>query len=176
MVHPHDDNLHSYGHEIRNLLLLACTEVETHWRAVLEANGYSNGITSTKDYVKLYGPLQLESYQVSFPGYPWLHPMRPFAHWDGNNPTKSLVWYAAYNGVKHDREKNFRDAKLAYAFQAVTACAVMLCAQFGNRAFALNQISQHVEFTEVPEWNLSDIYIPPLYKGGSWKPVNYEFR
>ena len=29
------------GYDIRNLLILACTEVESHWSAVLKANGLS---------------------------------------------------------------------------------------------------------------------------------------
>ena len=38
VVHPNDRTLEVYGHEIRNLLILASTEVETHWKAVLVAN------------------------------------------------------------------------------------------------------------------------------------------
>src|SRR6202000_970508 len=38
-VHPEEPNLRAYGHEIRNLLMLACTEVESQWRGVLLANG-----------------------------------------------------------------------------------------------------------------------------------------
>ncbi|WP_395443257.1 hypothetical protein [Caulobacter sp. UC70_42] len=38
-VHAAPETLDVYGHEIRNLLILAATEVETHWRGVLVANG-----------------------------------------------------------------------------------------------------------------------------------------
>jgi hypothetical protein len=38
-VHPEPGTFKTYGHDIRNLLILACTEVEAHWRGVLEANG-----------------------------------------------------------------------------------------------------------------------------------------
>jgi len=35
IVQPSTKTLDAYGHEIRNLLILAATEVEMHWRAVL---------------------------------------------------------------------------------------------------------------------------------------------
>jgi hypothetical protein len=45
-----------YGHEIRNLLILAATEVETHWRGILIANGVSTP-RNTNEYVKLVDTL-----------------------------------------------------------------------------------------------------------------------
>jgi hypothetical protein len=39
-VHPEPVTMAAYGQDIRNLLILACTEAENHWRGVLEANGY----------------------------------------------------------------------------------------------------------------------------------------
>ena len=61
-----------------------------------------------------------------------------------------------YNSVRAgDRENNFKDAKLGYVFEAVTACAVMLCAQFGKRAFGWSPAMQFIEFTKVPESELS---------------------
>lgn len=38
-VHPCPKTFETHGHDIRNLLILTCTEVEAHWRAVLQANG-----------------------------------------------------------------------------------------------------------------------------------------
>lgn len=38
-VQPSEKNLDVYGHEIRNLLILAATEAEMHWRGILTANG-----------------------------------------------------------------------------------------------------------------------------------------
>jgi hypothetical protein len=39
-VHPSEDTFNAFGHSIRNLLILACTEVETHWRGILAANNF----------------------------------------------------------------------------------------------------------------------------------------
>jgi hypothetical protein len=35
-VHPAARNMTAFGHEIRNVLILACTEVEAHWGAILK--------------------------------------------------------------------------------------------------------------------------------------------
>lgn len=106
IIHPCEENFCAYGHEIRNLLILACTEVETHWRAVLEANGAlsktsgsKQPILTTNNYVKLADPLKLREYQASFPNYPWVVPVSPFAAWDLSKATQSLSWYNAYNST-----------------------------------------------------------------------------
>ena len=49
----------------------------------------------------------------------------------GQHPTTDLSWYADYNAVKHNREEEFERANLLCAFQALSAVAVMLVAQFG---------------------------------------------
>ena len=173
-VHPSGANLRAYGHEIRNLLILACTETETHWRGVLEANGVQ--ATSTKDYIKLAEPLALKSYRVSFPDYPWLDPLAPFADWDAAQPTQSLVWYDAYNAVKHDREKNFENAQLGHAFQAVSACAILLAAQFGRHSSPeRHPAHQILQFEQTPEWSPKDAYIPP-YGSATSTAVHYPFE
>lgn len=55
-VEPGQRNIQTYGHKIRELLLLAAMEVEASWTAVLRANGYAEQRPTTKDYVKLLAP------------------------------------------------------------------------------------------------------------------------
>ncbi len=162
-VHPTKDTFGAYGHDIRNLLILACTEVETHWRAVLVANGVSKQRFDTNDYVKLAAPMKLTEYAVSLPYYPWLDPFRPFAAWPSSKPTQDLKWYDAYNNVKHDREGNFSQATLEAAFNAVVACAVLLVAQFGPmEAFRRRvEFGWFFAFQQVPTWEPSQIYVHP---------------
>ncbi len=76
VVHPSEKTLRTFGHDIRNLLILACTEVEAHFKGVLKANGCK--ADNTKDYVKLSLAMKLGEYAIDFPFYPWLPPMRPF--------------------------------------------------------------------------------------------------
>jgi hypothetical protein len=162
-VQPVTANYNTYGHDIRNLLILACTEVEAHWKGVLRLNG-RNGQT-TKDYVDLHATLKLDSYRVRIIPYSWLGEFVPFDGWGNKQAsTSSLPWYSAYNSAKHDRENEFSRATLEQVFNAVSACAVMLVAQFGwsgLRYIDQNQpgMLSYFSFSSQPEWELSDYYV-----------------
>jgi hypothetical protein len=106
-------NFEAYGHEIRNLLILAATEVEAHWKGVLRAN--SQRADTTADYVKLLPAMKLNEYAVKLPFYPWLDAVKPFKGWSNSKTTQSLAWYDAYNAVKHDRETEFEKGTLLRA-------------------------------------------------------------
>jgi hypothetical protein len=179
-VHPTQATFAAFGHDIRNLLILACTEAESHWRGVLVANGVTRDRFSTNDYVKLCAAMRLDSYAVSFPSYPWLAPVKPFAGWGSTGkPSQELGWYDAYNAVKHNRENEFERGTLEHVFAAVTACAVMMVAQFGLPA-GLGQQSELRAFFDIsaaPSWPLSDVYIYPYGEGtGDWAAVPYPFE
>ena len=118
--------------------------------------------------------MKLCEYSVSFPKYPWIDPISSFAEWDSSNPTQSLTWYDAYNAVKHSRETNFHLATLLSAFEAVTACAIMIDAQFGTGTGTRTENFFHL--AAKPTWPLEDIYInlaDPC--SNKWSPVNFEF-
>ena len=85
--------LDTYGHEIRNLLILACTEIEAHWRGILNANRVKKDRYTTVDYVSLLDAMRLDKFSVNFPRYPWLRSRRPFEGWTSAAPTQSLRWY-----------------------------------------------------------------------------------
>ena len=198
-IHPTDRTVGSlpktfnaYGHDIRNLLILACTEVETHWRGVLVANGKVKKKNKkgddmdfkTSDYVALQRAMRLGEYAVSFHKYPWLEARKPFKAWRSSKATQSLKWYAAYNAVKHDREFEFAQATLHHVFDAISACVIMMVAQFG-RLWGLGYGSEALSsfhFSSVPAWSLSETYIgnygatnvlgaPP----DPWSPVPFKF-
>ena len=115
------------------MLIFACTEVESHWRGVLVANGVTRDRFSTNEYVKLSAAMRLDVYAVSFPSYPWLKPVSPFLGWGtSGKPTEELAWYDAYNAVKHNRENDFVRSTLENAFGAVIACAIIIMVQFGR--------------------------------------------
>ena len=120
-VEPSPSNLQTYGHKIRELLLLAAMEVEASWAAVLKANGYAGGRFTTNDYVKLLAPMRLDSFSLTLRSYPDFPGFTPFKDWDTAQPTKSLEWYDAYNKAKHDREQNLGVATLERAVHAVGA-------------------------------------------------------
>lgn len=165
VVHPIESNFDTYGHAIRNIIIIACTEVEAYWKNILLANGVSAKKAKNRDhYVKLSPAMKLDAYRVSLPWYPWLDPIAPFKKWTipDKGQKQCLPWYDAYNAIKHDRERKFANAKLIHAISSVTACFVMLCAQYGNDFVKTGAAAESVFFrlVEAPKWAPSEIYVP----------------
>ncbi len=132
-VEPTEANSATFGHEIRELLMLASMEVESGWKAVLRENGYQRGTRqrwNRNDYRRLADPMRLSEWSVRITTHPGAGTLRPFEGWatDGT----SLAWYDAYNAVKHDRESNMAKAHLWHALDAVAGVFIMVCAQFGR--------------------------------------------
>jgi hypothetical protein len=175
VVQPVEPNFPTFGHEIRNVLILACTEVEAQWKGILKANGVSGD--RTKDYVKLATPLRLSEYAVELPYYPWMPDIRPFEHWHSgtNVPTKDIQWYDAYNAVKHNRDENFQQASLFHTFQALVALFIMLCAQYGWDFALTGDAASRAFFClkEAPRWPYSGYYVAPY--GGTSGERMYSF-
>jgi hypothetical protein len=179
-VHPQGRTLETFGHDIRNLLILACTEVETHWRGVLIANGAAQAGSrlNTSDYVKLNRAMRLDHYAVAFPTYPWLASVKPFDGWGSSGkPTQELAWYDAYNAAKHDRENAFERATLSRLFEAISACVITIVAQFGLPAgLGGSELQSFFQLVEMPKWPLAETYILPYESPtGEWTAVNFQF-
>jgi len=130
-INPCSKNFDVYGHNLRNILLIACMEVEAALTGILMANNYNKDRLTTNDYVKLLIPMMLDAYEVKLLSYPDIPTIKPFLNWDSSNPTKSLPWYDAYNKTKHDRESNFTYATLEHAINSIAAAIIILYAQFG---------------------------------------------
>ncbi|HJW41821.1 MAG TPA: hypothetical protein VJ476_11405 [Rhizomicrobium sp.] len=176
-VHPCSATLDTFGHEIRNLLILASTEVEGHWRGILTANGFTKDRYSTHDYVLLQRAMRLSEYAVSFDSYPWLQSFSPFQGWGSTGrPTSELEWYDAYNAVKHNREAEFRRARLEHVFEALSAIVIMATAQFGFAPAIGSELRGFFRLSKYPKFPLADIYIYPYdAQNGEWIPVPYTF-
>lgn len=159
VVHPTEKTFGTFGHDIRNLLILASTEAEAHFKGVLKSNGCSaNG---TKEYAKLSPAMKLGEYAISFPFYPWLEAKRPFEGWGPSaTPTKDLKWYDAYNAVKHDRETQFELSTLENAFLAVSGVVVMMAAQFGwvDGLRQRGRLTDFFQLNAAPKWHPSEVY------------------
>jgi hypothetical protein len=184
VVYPCEANHRAFGHEIRNVLILACTEVEGQWKGVLKANGIHRDKDrfATTDYAKLLVPMRLDQYSVRFPYYPKVYPSKqnaiwPFRGWDEKNATQSLKWYDAYNNVKHDREEKFKEATLLRAFEAITGFFVIMCAQHGW-AFVQPKKEAKTKFfflEDRPDWPEHYQYKPPANKTAFYKCKQYPF-
>lgn len=175
-VEPSKDNLSAFGHKTREALILACTEVESAWRSVLEANSskHKSSYTSS-DYFSLVEPLRLKEWSVSLRDYPDLGSFSPFHSWDKSNPTKSLPWYDAYNAVKHHREEKFKVASVGNLINAAAALHIMQSAQFGPEIYDRFFGNEKSPFFTVdhPVHDLSDVYIPDFVDRSDMVPDLY---
>ncbi len=170
VVEPSDTTLEAYGHEIRNLLILAATEVEMHMAGIMVSNGNKEGRRNTTSYAKLAEPLRLRGYSACFKRYPEMPEIKPFAEWRNDKTTVSLKWYDAYNAVKHDRERQFKRASLCNAFEAVSACAILLVAQFGEAGLS-DDLKRSLTVGGEP-WLIEDCYVAPQ-QSFPWTPANH---
>lgn len=131
-VEPTPNGLATFGHKSRELLILACTEVENNWTHYMKRAGIRPNARNytTQDYVKLHKPLFLDEFGIALPLYPNIPLIRSFSGWDAVSPTQSLGWYDAYNKTKHDRSAYFELATVENAIKAVVAALVMFCVRF----------------------------------------------
>jgi len=162
-IEPSATNMRAFGHKVRELLIISCTEVESAWRSILEANSTSRKHSyTTSDYYRLAEPLRLKDWSVSLSNYPSLGEFSPFSSWDQSSPTKSLSWYSAYNAAKHHREAKFEEASLGNLINSAAALHVMQAAQWGPEIYDVFFGSQKSPFHVVscPQHDLSDIYLP----------------
>lgn len=167
-VHPDAATFSAYGHDIRNLLILAGSEVEIQLRGILSANGSTRPRPKTDAYFVVGQVMRLAEYAVGFNAYPWLSPIAPFAGWVKGDPTESLPWYGAYNAVKHDREREFPKANLRHALEAVAACVTLQAAQFGQVFGLGGTLDSAFRLARMPKWAMQDYYYA---SAASWTPV-----
>lgn len=188
-VEPEKRNLKTYGHEIRHLLILACTEVEAQCKAVLRANRYRVAKNkkgepiswNTSDYAKLEKAMHLSGWTVDLARYEKIR-LKPFADWSpAKRPTGTesprLSWYDAYNAVKHDRDAAFPQATLKNVLDALAAVQILVSAQFGvHPEVELKQGLDAPDFyTDPPEFPLETFYVPAPDSKKFWTPKRFKF-
>jgi len=171
-IEPSTENLNAYGHKIRELLILACTEVEYLLLKTLTDNGYNEKKSyTTSDYIKCKDILKLDSFEVGLLQYPKLKRFKPFYGWNSEKPTQSLPWYCAYNSVKHNRNDSITHANLGHLLDAISAIHVLLESQYGRDIFhrwsSLTDDRSIFETKVAPKWMCSEITAPVLSGGYS---------
>lgn len=153
-IQPAEENLGAYGHRIRRVLVLACTEVERAWHGIAMANDLlSKGTGNVGDYYQLHQPMRLGEWllEIEFAGD--LVECAPFGAWEKGRPPH---WWRAYNESKHDHAKQLEAATLETACHAVTAAFVMGWAQFGKAA--LQSRPHSIRANETPTWEPWELY------------------
>lgn len=185
-VEPDINGLQAYGHKIRELLILACTEVESSWISYFRLANQDNVRLTTNDYVKLNEKLRLFEYQICFKNYPFNLKMMPFLDWDVSNPTRSLTWYDAYNKTKHNKAESFSCATLNSCFQAIAANIVMFCVRYSpyelltKNDVCSNAVNEHF-VVELIDPSIEHFYVPSiksvsLYSGAFTGPKASKFE
>lgn len=168
-IEPDENNLNTYGHKSRELLILACTEVENQWLKIYR-NAFDENIQpriSTNEYVKLKEKAFLGEYQITYNNYKDMVAIAPFRNWNIEQPTQSLDWYNSYNKTKHDRTASFREAKLRHVLSAIAANIILHCVKFSpyglynNRTTLSGYINQTVTI-ELHECDITSCYVPAI--------------
>ena len=166
-IEPEHAGLDTYGPKTRELLILACTEVEDGWTRYLRRAGRPSGPRgySTNDYVTLLSPLHLAEYSVQLVPYGNAPSVRPFVTWRTSAPTRSLAWYDAYNQTKHHRSTHLSSATLARCIEAVAANVVLYCVRFSPYALfgqttPLASLATHLFSVELVDVDPSSFYVP----------------
>jgi len=166
-IEPSRAGLQSYGHKCRELLILACTEVENLWAQYMRLANVSPVVRTfnTNDYVRLLGPLHLSEFLISCKLISNSYSVTPFSQWNAANPTQSLTWYSAYNKTKHDREQYFAEATLENCLHAIAAVVAMFCVRHspfplveGNSSLA-GLFTQHFDISLVNP-DIKSFYVP----------------
>lgn len=127
-VEPHTNNENAFSHRIYELLLRACTEVESCCKRILIANGYA--ANNMNDYKKIEQATHLSGYTVLYSNWlPSQYTVHPFANWATGG---SLPWYQAYNDVKHNRSQQFHLASLKNLLDSICGLLCIIHSQIGD--------------------------------------------
>jgi hypothetical protein len=166
-IEPNDAGMDAYSLKTRELLILACTDVEDMWTHFLSVGGKvppANGF-STNEYVKLQLPLHLADFIIELAAYPGVGQFRPFGTWLPAAPTQSLGWYEAYNKTKHGRTQHLDKASLRNCVQAVAANIILYCVRFSpfplfNESTPVASMFQHLFSVKLDKPDLASFYLP----------------
>lgn len=183
-VEPSENNMSVFGYKFRELLILACTEVEANLKSVFKLNFLGGPKSlSTKHYIKLLRPMRLDKWSVRLKYYPGIK-LNPFENWIEEKSSQSIPWYDGYNDVKHDRESKFHRATMDNVLNSLAALHIVLCAQWGPGFLESTGLSSS-DFTspflvdDQPKYELGQFYLPPFdfeELEMPWKVATYESR
>ena len=180
-VEPVEVNLEVFSLRYHQLFSNICAEIETNFRGILKANGYTRGKEEvwnmSDDFFKTNLALKLHEYIIRSSIYEKIYSTdigQPFAIWN-TQVYCPLDWYKEHNGVKHDRSTDFKKANLKNVLTALTGLYILLYAQFGflveiitNKNWGADFLTPHPEsksknemgfcFKQQPVWNDDEKY------------------
>jgi hypothetical protein len=175
-----NDNMKAYGHRIRNNIFLSCTEIDSMFQNLMLKNGYkpNKKIFNTNDYIKTKTALKLDQFVIFYARYPNMPLLSPFSEWDKEKPSKSLLWYDAYNNIKHDRISNKVQANLKNAINAFSAAIILFISQYGDdESFWNKDFRDEITIKQKPHYKYNEFYLPPISSENiNWTEKQYTFK
>lgn len=131
-IQPTKESLKTYGHKIRELLLLSATEFENQCTLLLKEWGINptGRYYTTNDYIKIKKHVKLTEFTISYKVFEKDERFVPFEKWSKTNPTKTLEWYDSYNKTKHNQYSEFDKATLNAVFNSIAANIIMFITRF----------------------------------------------
>ncbi len=161
-IEPSEDGLKAYSHKIRELLFLACSDLESTLKK------YKFGKNERmSDYIEILKFVDLTKYKISLVGYAKPYKCSPFENWGKNKASQSLPWYEAYNKIKHNREENFHFATLENCINAIAANLIMFAVRFSpTTLYRENDVCSNLARSALDYKieNSQDFYIP-IFEG-----------
>lgn len=165
-IEPSEDGLKAYSHKIRELLFLACSDLESTFKK------YKFGKNERmNNYIEILKFVDLTKYKISLVGYAKPYKCSPFEKWNEKEPAKSLDWYDAYNKIKHNREDNFHFATLENCINAIAANLIMFAVRFSpTTLYNENDVCSNLARSalEYKIENSKDFYIPVFEGEGKY--------
>lgn len=159
-IEPSPNGLKTYGHKIKELLILTCTEIENNFKF------YNLGKNErTSDYIKILDFVDLSKYNISLIGYAENFKCCPFKEWNKKEPTKSIQWYDAYTKLKHHSEESFHLATLENCLNAIAAKLILFAIRYSpmslyNEFDTCSQLARSSLDYRIEESD--DFYIPVI--------------
>jgi hypothetical protein len=142
-IEPNDNNEKVYSHRIYELFLRTCTEFESNCKSILSSNKFSKAPRDWNiiDYFKINKASKLHEYKVQLDIWgPTSKLLEPFQEWNSTTYAP-LIWYRAYNNVKHNRNNNFHDASLENLTLALSALFTIIFSQYFSFSFEPFQLN-----------------------------------
>lgn len=169
-IEPSEGGLKAYSHKIRELLFLACSDLESTLKK------YKFGKNERmENYIEILKFVDLTKYKISLVGYANPYKCCPFEHWEKSKASQSLPWYDAYNKLKHNREDNFHFATLENCINAIAANLIMFAIRFSpTTLYNENDVCSNLARSSLDYKieNSRDFYIP-IFEGEYYLYENY---
>ncbi|MCL2722726.1 MAG: hypothetical protein FWD47_15460 [Treponema sp.] len=182
-VEPVKKNENVFSLRYHQLYGNICAEIETNFRGILKANGYTNGDENNwnikNNFFKTNIALKLNEYKIeSYYNeiFNSTYINQPFSDWN-KQTYSSLKWYQEHNAVKHYRSAEFENANLKNVLTGLTGLYILLFAQFGhlvdtitdsNIIHSFDENNNHMviginndmgfNFKQIPAWTNNEEY------------------